>query len=685
LQVYPIIQANYSIKMPKNSNKRSPKSDDGSSSDEGSDEEVEMMDQKEYRKFLNSLFPSKYLKNKIIEDEESEEESEEKKSSKSKSKSSGSKDKKNKDDKSEKNEKSSKKKEEKLDIIFTILPTKKKGEEFILDEEEEEEDDDDYDEEEDSDYSDDDSDEDDSENDSDDDDEEEEEESDEEEYEESEEEEEPKKKTPKKSSNKNNSAPPSPTSKSEDGNIYDKIDDFQKEISKKYKNDKDVLKSFQEFSKKLQKNKKKFDKKRKEKNLKKYLDLISNKNLISDIKFFKNTMSCDEQERVLEQLEEIKGMSTIDKPYRIQLLENKEIPNNFKAVALKKINAMKVIAEGGGEYSKLKNWVDSFMRIPFNKLSTLPVSKHDEPEKVHEYMERSQKILDDAVYGMKDAKMQLMQMVGQWVANPQSVGNAIAIKGPMGTGKTTLIKYGVSKLLNREFAFIPLGGATDSSYLEGHSYTYEGSTYGKIVDILIQCKTCNPVIYFDELDKVSDTPKGEEIIGILTHLTDTTQNDKFHDKYFSEIDFDMSKCLFIFSYNDESKINPILKDRMYNIETKGYDVKEKTIISKNYLMPKLERELDLETGSIVFDDEILKHIIETFTGEEKGVRNLKRCLEIIYSKVNLYKFMKPGSTLFGEKIVEDISYPYKITKDIVEKVITKKKEEENKASLPMYL
>ena len=81
----------------------------------------------------------------------------------------------------------------------------------------------------------------------------------------------------------------------------------------------------------------------------------------------------------------------------------------------------------------------------------------------------------------------------------------------------------------------------------------------------------NPVIYFDELDKVSDTPKGEEIIGILTHLTDTSQNSKFHDKYFSEIDFDLSKCLFIFSYNDERKVNPILRDRMYRINTSGYN------------------------------------------------------------------------------------------------------------------
>ena len=699
--------------MPKKmSNKRSPKSDD-SGSDSETDEEVEIIDQKEYRKFLNSLFPSKYLEKKIKEEDDDESEEEvskksRKSSNKKNDKKKGSKTKKDKPEKkksSDKNKDKKKGKKDHIDLIFTILPNKKKGEEDIFMEEEDEDDEyddeDEYssedesdsdddtetesededeedeseDDEEDSDYVDD-------EEDESEDDEEEEEEDDEEEEEEDEEEDEENHIIEKKTKSKKNKSPKSVDSAD---NIYSQIEGFKKEISKKYKGEKDVLKSFEQFASKIKKQKKKFDKKRKGKNLKKYLDLISNKNLISDIKFFKNTMSCEEQEKVLLELEEIKSMTTIDKPYRIQLLENKDIPNKFKAVALKKINSMKVIAEGGGEYSKIKNWVDSFMRIPFNKLSTLPVSKHDKEEDIHAYMEKSQQILDDAVYGMKDAKAQLMQMVAQWVANPNSIGNAIAIKGPMGTGKTTLVKYGVSKLLNREFAFIPLGGATDSSYLEGHSYTYEGSTYGKILDILIQCKTSNPVIYFDELDKVSETPKGEEIIGILTHLTDTTQNDRFHDKYFSEIDIDMSKCLFIFSYNDESKINPILKDRMYNIETKGYDVKEKNIICRNYLMPKLDKELDMEPESIKFDDDVLKYIVDTYTQEEKGVRNLKRCLEIIYSKINLFKFMKPGTKLFGDDIVENIEFPYNVSKEVVEKIIVKKEKENDKASLPMYL
>jgi ATP-dependent Lon protease len=241
----------------------------------------------------------------------------------------------------------------------------------------------------------------------------------------------------------------------------------------------------------------------------------------------------------------------------------------------------------------------------------------------------------------------------------------------MGTGKTTLVKEGISQILGREFAFIALGGATDSSFLEGHSYTYEGSTWGKIVDILIQCKSMNPVIYFDELDKLSDTPKGEEITGILTHLTDTTQNSKFHDKYFSELDFDLSRCLFIFSYNDESKINPILKDRMYRIQTKGYNQKEKTTISNDYLLPKIREQVKFSDTDIVIPDTTIKYIIETHTDTEAGVRNLKRCLEIIHTKLNLYRLMKPGTNLFEKDMSLEVEFPISVTPDIVDKLIKK--------------
>jgi ATP-dependent Lon protease len=278
--------------------------------------------------------------------------------------------------------------------------------------------------------------------------------------------------------------------------------------------------------------------------------------------------------------------------------------------------------------------------------------------------------------------MQIMQMLGQLVTNPKSIGSAIAIHGPPGTGKTTLVKEGISKILNRPFAFIALGGATDSSFLEGHGYTYEGSTWGKIVQILIDSKCMNPVIYFDELDKISDTPKGEEIAGILTHLTDTSQNSQFHDKYFTEIDFDLSKCLFIFSYNDESKVNSILKDRMYRIQTKGYNQKQKTVIADNYLLPKIREQVKFTCEDIIIPNETLHYIIEHTCNKEDGVRNLKRCLEIIYTKLNLYRLMKPETNLFEEDMSLKVQFPFTVTKNIVDKLI---KKSENSLSSSLYM
>ena len=293
--------------------------------------------------------------------------------------------------------------------------------------------------------------------------------------------------------------------------------------------------------------------------------------------------------------------------------------------------------------------------------------------------------LNHAVYGLNDAKIQIMQMIGQWITNPSALGTAISIKGPMGTGKTTLVKDGISKILGRDFAFIALGGATDSSVLEGHSYTYEGSTWGKIVDILLQGKTMNPVIYFDELDKISNTPKGEEIAHILTHLTDTTQNNQFHDKYFSEIELDLSRCLSIFSYNEEDKVNPILRDRMYKITTVGYSVKEKITIVNDYLLPKIIKEINFTKEDVILTDSVLRYLIERYTDDEKGVRNLKRCIETIYRKLNLFKLMKPGINLFENDIAVTITFPVNVTNTMVDKFIKSVDDKDNTSARFMYL
>ena len=445
-------------------------------------------------------------------------------------------------------------------------------------------------------------------------------------------------------------------SKANDGSSFYKkmIDNVDKEI------------------KSYEKQKNRFSKKEKAKNQHKFIDNLRNKNIMNDAAFFKK-LSVKEQKKILEQMDEVNQICKLEKPYRLSLLES-DIPAQFKASAIKKINMLRNMEPGSGEFYKIKNWVDTFMKIPFNKYDNMSITREDGIEKSSEFLESAKSRLDDAVFGMDDAKMQIMQFVGQWISNPSATGTALAIKGPMGTGKTTLVKEGISKILGREFAFISLGGATDSSFLEGHSYTYEGAVWGHIVDILIRCQTMNPVIYFDELDKVSDTPKGEEIIGILTHLTDTSQNSQFHDKYFSEIDFDLSRCLFIFSYNDESKVNPILRDRMYRIQVPGYQKKQKQIISSKHLMPKIRSEVAFDEGDVIIPEDTIDYLVDEYTNKEEGVRNLKRCIEIIHTKLNLYRLMKPDTNLFGKENTLKVEFPFTVTRDVVKQLI---KREDN--------
>ena len=447
-----------------------------------------------------------------------------------------------------------------------------------------------------------------------------------------------------------------------------------KELYNNNSNNKAIQKCIQvcenDIKHEIMKNKKK-EQKYKDRNVRIFKKIIKNKNEMNDYSFYEK-LDIKKQNSIIKELKEINKITRIEKPYRISLLES-NIPTSFKCAAMKKINSIRYMDPGSGEFYKIKNWVDTFMKIPFEKYNILPVNIDDGVEKCHAFMENAQKTLDNAVYGLNDAKMQIMQMLGQLITNPKAIGTAIAIHGPPGTGKTSLVKEGISKILNRPFAFIALGGATDSSFLEGHSYTYEGSTWGKIVQILIDSNCMNPVIYFDELDKISDTPRGDEIAGILTHLTDTSQNNQFHDKYFSEINFDLSKCLFIFSYNDESKVNSILKDRMYRIQTKGYNQKQKTFISNNYLLPKICEQIKFTNKEIIIPDESIHYIIDNYCDKEDGVRNLKRCLEIIHTKLNLYRLMKSDNNLFEEDMSLKVSFPFTVTIEIVNKLIKKDK------------
>lgn len=664
--------------------KRNKKNNNDSDSDDGDYESGEEMDVHEYRKFLSKIFPSKHLSKKIqagekikkiisaVEEDlsdaseedwetESEEEEEIPKKKSNKKNSSNKKKKVIEESESEEEEEVSEVDEDdeeiivkgsnKFNIIFTIG-----GAEDEDEDEDYEEDDDDYDE-----------------NYVDSDDETEDEDasisSSEESSEADEEEIQPKKNKSKKDTSREEIKKPS-------SEMLEQL----KLLLEKNPNDKSIKKCIESYEQDIKQQKvkqEKKEKKHKDKNMRIFRKIVKDKNTTNDFSFYEK-LEIEEQKKIIKEVREINKITRIEKPYRITLLES-QIPVEFKAAAMKKINSLRYMEPGSGEFYKIKNWVDTFMRIPFGKHEGLPISIEDGVDKCHDFMENAQKTLDAAVYGLNDAKMQIMQMLGQLLTNPKAIGTAIAIHGPPGTGKTSLVKEGISKILNRPFAFIALGGATDSSFLEGHGYTYEGSMWGKIVQILIDSKCMNPVIYFDELDKISDTPRGEEIAGILTHLTDTSQNSQFHDKYFAEINFDLSKCLFIFSYNDESKVNPILKDRMYRIKTKGYSQKEKTNISKNYLLPKICEQVRFNNSEIIIPEPTVHYIIDNHCNKEDGVRNLKRCLEIIHTKLNLYRLMRPGSNLFEQDMSLKVQFPFTVTKDIVDKLI--KRETENISAL----
>jgi hypothetical protein len=246
-------------------------------------------------------------------------------------------------------------------------------------------------------------------------------------------------------------------------------------------------------------------------------------------------------------------------------------------------------------------------------------------------------ILDDSIHGHSYAKNQILKIIGQWMNGEQS-GYCFGFEGSPGVGKTSLAKKGLAHCLRdgnttRPFAFIALGGSCNGSTLEGHSYTYVNSTWGRIADILMDTKCMNPIIYIDELDKVSKTEYGKEIIGILTHLIDTTQNDVFQDKYFSGIDIDLSKALFIFSYNDPAQIDRILLDRIHRIKFDNLSIDEKIVIVRKYILPEINRKMGF-IDAIELTDDLIEYLVTHYTFEP-GVRKLKEILFDLYGEINI--------------------------------------------------
>lgn len=361
------------------------------------------------------------------------------------------------------------------------------------------------------------------------------------------------------------------------------------------------------------------------------------------------------KDSIISNLQELISKKVVSKePYILKVMKSKMEPYT-KQVILNKVNQLNNMEPGMGDYYKLKRWVDTAVGMPWGKYKKIDVPQQE----IANYLTNGRKILDKVIYGQEESKDIMIQIISKLITNTNS-GNVFSLYGPAGVGKTTIIKNGLAKALDLPFAFISLGGATDASYLDGHSYTYEGSVAGKIVDIITKSGCMNPIIYFDELDKVSNTAKGREIMNMLIHLTDPVQSSMFQDKYLGSIDIDLSKCIFVFSFNNIEKVNRILLDRMKLIYVKGFTVDEKMVISRDYLLPELLSDYNLYyrdngetnwTSSICNKKPILeltkknlKFIINYglsngnhFMTSEEGVRQIKQRLEKICSLINIVK------------------------------------------------
>jgi endopeptidase La len=393
--------------------------------------------------------------------------------------------------------------------------------------------------------------------------------------------------------------------------------------------------------------------------LKKFSKTTTGTNSKNDIIDYFKDLDEETKDESMRQLTEIIKENTEKMPHLFKILQA-PINNSTKKTILGKIFSVSNFG------SKNRKWLEDLMRIPFGCYKGLELTSI-KSKNVSKFLNNLTDLMDKAVYGHENAKKQIVNIMAQQIRNPNCNGGVIALYGPPGTGKTCLIKEGIAKAMDKPFIFISLGGAQDSSFLDGHSFTYEGSIYGRIAQALMDAKCMNPIIYFDELDKVSEGHKGDEIINLLIHLIDPVQNKLFRDKYFYDIDLDLSKVTFIFSFNEPSNINYILRDRITMIETKYLTNDMKLHITKNYLLKEICKDVGIKENDVILSDEIIEDIINNYTNEG-GVRRLKEHLYKIIRELNKANLTK---SKIGNSLVK---FPINLSNDIFNELYKSKRK-----------
>lgn len=353
---------------------------------------------------------------------------------------------------------------------------------------------------------------------------------------------------------------------------------------------------------------------------------------------------CNKRDRAKFE-EMLTDMQPAKEPRRLRVLRS-QLPLRVKA------EVFRALAEN--DSPKYEEWVEHALRIPFGKYTARP-SMGDS-----EFIRRAERTMDSEITGHDEAKREVLRSICSWLENGGSTGFALGLEGEPGVGKTSFVKRALSKGMDRPFCFISLGGSSDASGLLGHSYTYEGAVPGRLVECLRTSAVMDPIIYFDELDKISCTGKGEELVHALIHLTDPVQNSHVRDRYLHGIDIDLSRAVLVFSYNDPSRVNPVLLDRIKRIHLSTPSTDARIQICKNHLIPRsLGNRMDL-----TLPDDAIEYIVQK-NANEPGMRGIEKDIAHAVSSFALIKMYGSSKVLglchdtenLDLRFVRDVLFP----------------------------
>lgn len=334
----------------------------------------------------------------------------------------------------------------------------------------------------------------------------------------------------------------------------------------------------------------------------------------------------------------------------------------------------------GSDYAKGMNWLKTVSNIPYGKYKNMPVTKNDSIEKIKTFFTNVKQKLDKNIYGLEDVKQEILEFVAKKITNPDSKGHVLALYGSAGLGKTKIIRS-LADALELPFYQMNFGGLNDVAILTGHSETYVGSKPGKVVEILTTSDYMNPIIYMDEIDKIGEN-KATEIFGVLTHLLDEEQNSAFQDNYLSNVNIDLSKVFFILSFNDITKVDEIVSDRLKVIYINPPTLEEKVIICQDKMIPEILSNVSIrDYSAVILDKEIIEYIISSKTQKENGVRQLRKNIEKIINRLNYDILVENLDKLFIETNNEN-EKTIVITRSYINDVL---KHKEDASYLSMYV